>query len=348
MAVAITFTDAAADTAPASATVTFSARSLGTASSDRLIVVGASGGNSTEEPTALTVQAISATKAVGTNDADQSGAGIWVASVPTGTTGDIVITYPTKPPNAGIVVWAMTGANSTASSTATDITATASALSASLTINASGGAVGYCVSQPTLGGPSTHVWTNLTEDADTTIEGGLAHTGAHSTTSGTSTRTVTASGGTTPMGKAHLLLLAAFDAGSATFGDGIGTATGDSTGSATANDLADMAGSASGDATASAGGTVAGSGDGAAQGDSAVSGTFTALADFYGSSSGDAITAGVADYGEASGEAQGDAIADATSSAARFTSPLTSTSTRARRGRTSTSIRATKTGTTAP
>jgi hypothetical protein len=76
------------------------------------------------------------------------------------------------------------GANSNHSDTA-----------ASLTIPTGGAGIGYVVSAGTGGVARTWSWTNLSEDTDATIEGAFTHSSALSTSAGSATRSVTASGG---------------------------------------------------------------------------------------------------------------------------------------------------------
>jgi hypothetical protein len=78
----------------------------------------------------------------------------------------------------------------------------------------------------------------------------------------------------------------------ASFGDGAGAASGDSTADGALDALADFAGAASGDATVSGGLDALADFAGAASGDATVSGTLDALGDFAGAASGDSTASG--------------------------------------------------------
>jgi hypothetical protein len=170
----ITYTDKGEDSVNRT-TYTFSTKSLGSAAADRKIIVGVSAGGSSSGVTlnSVTVGGISATQIVATTDGENM-AQIWVASVPTGATGNVVLTFSTDKGRCGIGLWAMYGASSTATDTGF---ATANPSSDTLNISAGGVAVGvYSLSQST---DRTTTWTNLTEDYDAVVEsGGGTHSGA--------------------------------------------------------------------------------------------------------------------------------------------------------------------------
>jgi len=151
---------------------TFSGVAIGTATLDRKVVVspvgniGAGGG----AVSTVTVGGISASLVVAIIGGVQS-AEIWQADVPTGTTADVVVTWAAEQARSGIGVFAVTGAASGASDTATS---TADPMSTTLTIPANGIAIG--VGTDNAGGP--FAWTNLTERYDEPLEGAIDHTGA--------------------------------------------------------------------------------------------------------------------------------------------------------------------------
>lgn len=163
---------------------TFSACALGTASAGRRIVVGVSGRASSDTATvsSMTIGGVSATKVIEALDSIvHNSAGLWIADVPTGTTGDVVVTFSVVVQRCGICVWSMTGAASAVASdtdsnhaTPTNVTV----ITKTLTIPTRGGAIGY--SFGTFAGGTTAAWTNLTEPSgfDEILEASNNHTGA--------------------------------------------------------------------------------------------------------------------------------------------------------------------------
>lgn len=150
---------------------TYTAMDLGTAASDRRIIVGVgSRAASAITVTSVTVQGISATQIVAVANGNTN-ADIWLASVPTGTTGDVVITFSASSARQGCAVWSMTGASS---GTAHD-TGSSTAANPTDTINcpANGAIVGF-VFNGTNSGTST--WTGITEDIDLDIGPGSSLT----------------------------------------------------------------------------------------------------------------------------------------------------------------------------
>lgn len=91
------------------ATYTYANAPLGTASGSRRIIIGFScrGGSNSPTPPALTVGGVAAARITQAGTATGASNGVWlyVADVPTGTTGDIVATLPGTAFRAGISVW---------------------------------------------------------------------------------------------------------------------------------------------------------------------------------------------------------------------------------------------------
>lgn len=212
MVFSLTQTDTQVNTAPSTNVVSFSINT-GTADANRDIVIGTAvgGGTSASQPTGVTIDGAAAQSILSFSDADGSSLSFWILNVPSGTTSSAAISFGTTRPNTAIVVWSVIEGSSLPSDTQSVTASTGGGtLSVTGTIPSTGGGLGLCASQPILGGPSTHTWTNLTEVSDATLEGTLAYTTANSTVSGTATRTVTASGGTGPFGAAHSFGFLAF------------------------------------------------------------------------------------------------------------------------------------------
>lgn len=169
--VEISQTDAAVDTTDTTA-YTFSGAALGAAHSNRKILVGivaTDAGNDTTVST-VTVGGISASletdgsttaRAINTSDTNSHVAEFWIASVPTGTTGDIVVTMSEASTNCGIVVYRLL--NAAIQSVVIDVATT---YSQAITVNGFGAIIGLIH----LDDDTTCTWTNLTEDVDATIE----------------------------------------------------------------------------------------------------------------------------------------------------------------------------------
>lgn len=140
---------------------TFSGTDIGTAASDRLVVVGsvaaaASGGANV---TSLTVGGSAATFDVRASSGHTSE--LWHRAVTTGTTASIVVNYSANMVSCGIAVWALYGVNATPFDTATTTTS-----STQIDIPAGGIVVGNARIDP---GSTT--WTGATEDFENTTLG---------------------------------------------------------------------------------------------------------------------------------------------------------------------------------
>ena len=121
--VAASFVTSASSSADASS-YTYSTISLGAAASNRKIVVtvAAYGSGNGRTISSLTVGGVEATQVVAaTISTNSPTAAIWIASVPTGITGDIVVTWTAGMIGCDIAVFRLIGASSTAKATGTDI-----------------------------------------------------------------------------------------------------------------------------------------------------------------------------------------------------------------------------------
>ena len=185
----LAFTDSGAGTT--ATTLTLSARSLGAAATDREILVAVMHRNTGNyEPPAVTVSGISASLVVGLKNAGivAISAQIWRAAVPTGTTGDVVVTIASGGVWTNVAVYRATGLAAGAADTGTGNTNATN----STTLTAASGAVALgCSGGATTGGP-TATWTNLTEDYDVNTSASSDTATAASAQSLSGTTTVTA------------------------------------------------------------------------------------------------------------------------------------------------------------
>lgn len=160
-------------------TYTFSTQNLGTTSSDRYIIVSVHGRKAGASTTisSVTVGGVSAS-VVGqvTNFISNTDVvGLFIALVPTGATGDVVVTFGAGMVRAAIGMWAATGIPSATASQVLTSTATPSP-SGNLDIPANGFAIAAGVN----GSSGLTTWTGLTEKFDASVPdtGNMVYTGA--------------------------------------------------------------------------------------------------------------------------------------------------------------------------
>ena len=197
----VTFTDSSVNSGSATA-YTFSSQAIGTASSDRVVAVGVSAGNSAAGINTLTVGGVSAVKAIDATNSTETE--LWYASVPSGTTADIVVTFSSSKGRCGIGVWALTGV--------TGVGATNTSTSSTATLTVSGRAKDIILA--VYGGKdhASVTFTGLTEDYDEDISGaGSQYQAGGSkklTATGSNTITVTPNTGATEVAAVSAVFLA--------------------------------------------------------------------------------------------------------------------------------------------
>lgn len=149
-------------------TYTFSSQNLGTASSDRYILVAIVARDSENNISinSLTVGGVTATistQAARNDTSNSSLVGIGIAAVPTGTTGDVVVQFNTTVLRCGIALYSATALNPTyygKSSVALNDPST--------TVNVP--ANGYVLAVgTTASATATATWTGLTENVDAAV-----------------------------------------------------------------------------------------------------------------------------------------------------------------------------------
>lgn len=173
-------------------TYTFSSQALGTAAGNRKIVIAVSGGTSARTVSTLTVAGVSASLLVASLGAEMA-AELWIAEVPTGTTGDVVVTFSAANDRAGIGVFALYGAGLTVWDS---FTSTANPPTGTIDCPIGGVIIGT-VSTQSESGANTFSWSGLTEQYDATTENNSSHTGAFDLFAGgasNTTITITPSG----------------------------------------------------------------------------------------------------------------------------------------------------------
>lgn len=160
-------------------TYTFSSQALGDAAADRYVAVAvAARSGPTGTISSVTIGGQSATQAVTVGSSAQTG-DIWIAAVPSGTTGDVVVTFSTGQARCTIAVYRLTGIGGvTPDDTDTDTVAAGNVMQLdALSVPANGVAIALVASN--TASSISWTWTGLTEDTDTgDIEGGWGSSAA--------------------------------------------------------------------------------------------------------------------------------------------------------------------------
>lgn len=151
-------------------TYTFASQTLGTADTNRRIfAMVVNEANAFQGvPTSVTIGGVSATSISSQLDAFGSTAiSLWTALVPTGTTGDVVVTHSTTKRSCAISLYRTVGASASLSASGTsDISG-----NPSVAVAIPAGGIGLAaITNPH--GPGPFVWTNYTENAEGVIETG--------------------------------------------------------------------------------------------------------------------------------------------------------------------------------
>ena len=184
-------------------TYTFSTVAIGTAGANRHVAVSvhASDLSGSTGITSVTIGGVGATQVV-IQAGDIAGVSfttaIYIAAVPTGATGDVVVVFAGGRSRCGIGVWAVYDLlSATAVDTQVKTSVVAAVAFPALATDADGVAI-FAVGS---GGTTTHSWSSATEDFDEAVEAGQSHSGASISTTGASiSETVTASGDTEQAG----------------------------------------------------------------------------------------------------------------------------------------------------
>ena len=149
-------------------TTTFSSQNFGTADASRLIVAAFGCGPTGASPsiTSVTIGGVTATL-VETIKATDIRAGIYVAAVPTGTSGTVTIVWSTTADSVGCNLYALYNCSATPTDHGNSIASTGTF---DLDVAANGIAVAYQVSRNNT--DVTHTWAGLTEDTDDVLTSG--------------------------------------------------------------------------------------------------------------------------------------------------------------------------------
>lgn len=107
----ITYVTKVLNTSPSASPHTQSSVSLGTASGDRIVVVGVSARGNSLTFSSMTIGGVSATELADTSSLGtyNNQVAMYAASVPTGTSGNVVLTYTGSVDSLVFGIWALTG-----------------------------------------------------------------------------------------------------------------------------------------------------------------------------------------------------------------------------------------------
>jgi hypothetical protein len=175
MAAVKTYLQSAGNTANLT-TYTFASQNLGTASSDRYIIVTAAGSaiSGTNSISTLEVAGIPASFVNRQNQDSPNEANvaeIWIAAVPTGTSGNVVVTFSGGQARAAITMYSATGLNSATPYDTGNATDSGANPNPSTTIDCQ--ADGFVIAATMINNAATTTgcaWTGLTENAEQVIE----------------------------------------------------------------------------------------------------------------------------------------------------------------------------------
>lgn len=186
------FLQSAIDTTDAS-TYTFSSQNLGVAGAARTIIAAINarvGVGGVRTINSVTIGGVSATVDVQRAHVDGTTSGIARAVVPSGTTGDVVVTFSDSVYRCGIALWKIPTGTVTPNNTASDVAfPTGSCI---VTGQAGGVIIATAINTPTAPTEGAAVtWTNGVERYDQIIEGNIVHSGADSVAVGSVTLTST-------------------------------------------------------------------------------------------------------------------------------------------------------------
>jgi hypothetical protein len=170
----VSFLQAATDNSDLT-TYTFSAQNLGAAASDRHIIVAIATrkAGATFSVSSVTIGGVAATivKQQAHTVTNTSISAIAIANVPTGATGDVVITFSTGVLRCGIGLWR---ADNLLTATPYD---SDSSIASDPTVNLDT-PIGFAIGVGAPSGAVNAAWTGLTERYDATFDTTFGHTGA--------------------------------------------------------------------------------------------------------------------------------------------------------------------------
>lgn len=189
-ATGLSFLESAIDITNTSASYTFASMSLGATAADRLIIAAIlvrRGSTSAVSISGVTIGGVTATKAIGaqSNVTNNTRMEIWYATVPSGSTGDVVVSVGGTSAQCGIGLWRLSGHTSATPVLTNSTNGTSGVVTLSSNVSAGQFAVAAVSISPS--NLRTATWAGLTEAYDEVVEDPISHTGASLTAVSTST-----------------------------------------------------------------------------------------------------------------------------------------------------------------
>lgn len=154
-----------------------------------VVVVGTDDGTGEGNVSGVTIGGVTATQVVSNNYdysfSSRTHCSIWIADVPSGATGTVVVTTDNTTICCGISVYRLNDlASTTAADTANSNTSSSTSLDVDVLID------DFIIAGGMTGGAAAS-WTGVTEDHDSAVEGSNHSTASHIATSNETPRTVT-------------------------------------------------------------------------------------------------------------------------------------------------------------
>jgi hypothetical protein len=175
-AATVAYTDNKVSDAASTAVRSFSSCDIGTASSDRVVIVAigtGGGGGGSDDASSVTVGGVSLTKQFSRLHTDHLIAQFWAGTVTSGTSATIVVTWARSANATGIGVWATTGLDISGGTTddgSAVLSSSSADMSADLNISAGGIALGYCFNTAAEDVNPTYSFTNLTTNFNSAVD----------------------------------------------------------------------------------------------------------------------------------------------------------------------------------
>ena len=160
-------------------TFTFASKTLGAAQSDRVIVVGVTGIGTTgaaRSISSVTIGGVTATE-IHTETNSHQVVAQYAAVVPTGTTGDIVVTWNTTMNQVGVGWWRLPGADIASVAAAGDENGAADTTQTA-SVNVAAGSFVIANSYNVNSSAATASYDTLDEDYDSNVDGTHYHAAA--------------------------------------------------------------------------------------------------------------------------------------------------------------------------
>lgn len=152
-------------------TTGFNAMSFGTAAADRKIIACVGGSAATRTLSSLTIGGVSASY-VGRVQSGSMTAEIWIADVPTGTSGNLAVGWSGAQDRCGVGLYAAYGLG------AVSVVATDDTTPWTITAAIPAGGIGIVYAFALDDAARTFSWSGAAEDFDETVESPTSHSGA--------------------------------------------------------------------------------------------------------------------------------------------------------------------------